>query len=215
MMSKFRKKKGEAGDKVAKKMAEMQAAKEAKWRVGVMMNEDNSDANWLELGAWKATKEKKEKSKIEQDAAKKARRVMLKKVHTGVTKKLVLMLSEITSQCFTNIEGTLRKTDDKTGAVINALNAVVITCHLALEDPKDQRWEYLRRLGSDKLTALVCEIFDDAPNAEKGVMGIKETICALVAEREAEIGELISSKIDGGSADSSATSARSHSRWRR
>ena len=131
MMKKFKKKKEKVKAKVNKKMADRQEDKEAKWREGLMKAEDKPDAGWHTMDSWLAihTKEHKPKGKLELEAERRAKKALLAKVHSGVTKKIMIILTEITAQVLEGIEGPMRAADDEGGAVINAMSAVAIATH--------------------------------------------------------------------------------------
>ena len=159
-------KKGKA--KAAKKkeefermQAEKKAAKELKWRTGLMdvpEIEAPGDVKWQGLDAWKdhieKTEEKKPKGKLALEAETRARKSLLNKVHDSVTANIMGTLTEICSQIMTGTEESVRAADDEIGAVVNALNGVIMTYHMG--DKK--RFLYLRRYASDKLTELISSI---------------------------------------------------------
>ena len=103
-----------------------------------------ADVCWSGLADWKETiaaEEKAEgggkKSKTKQDMEDKARKSLLNKVHNAVTEKLMVTLTEISSKLMTMTEEQIRAADDQIGAVVNALNGVIMTYHMGkrLHDP--------------------------------------------------------------------------------
>eukprot|EP01047_Picozoa_sp_COSAG01_P084892 COSAG01_NODE_18418_length_1077_cov_2.047035_1_plen_64_part_10 len=60
------------------------------------------------------------------NAEAKAKRSLLSKVHSGITNKALLTLTEVSSKVLESTEPAMRATDDEIGAVVNAMNANVI-----------------------------------------------------------------------------------------
>ena len=132
--------------RAAKKKAEFDAmqeerrlAKELTFRKGLMAKpeaEAPADVVWSGLVAWKEViaAEQKEsgggKSKTKQDMENKARASVLNKVHNGVTAKIMVTLTEISSKLMTMTEDQIREADNEIGAVVNALNGVIMTYHM-------------------------------------------------------------------------------------
>lgn len=122
-----------------KMQEERRLEKELKWRKGLMARPEAdapADVLWSGLGDWKeavAAEQKAEgggKSKTKQDMEDKARKSLLNKVHNAVTEKLMFTLTEISSKLMTMTEDQIRAADEQIGAVVNALNGVIMTYHM-------------------------------------------------------------------------------------
>jgi hypothetical protein len=132
--------------RAAKKKAEFEQMqlerkleKELNYRKGLMAKPEAdapADVVWAGLGSWKETiaAEEKEagggKGKMAIAAENKARKSALNAVHNGVTEKIMMTLTEIASQLMTMTEDQVRSVDDQIGAVVNALNGVIMTYHM-------------------------------------------------------------------------------------
>ena len=135
--------------KMEAKMEQHQQAKEAKWRDGVMENPDpadTADVKWKSIDQWKehqaASGEDKPKSKVVAKAEEKAKQSLLSKVHTGITNKLFLTVTEISAKLLEAAEPAVRASNNETGGIVNAIQGIVIASHLRTGNTKN-RWIYL------------------------------------------------------------------------
>lgn len=200
MMKKAKAKKAEAEAKAKQALAERKAAKELAWREGVMQRPAadpaaDPDQKWLGLDNWKESLAKSEdskpKSEMQQNMENKARASVLKKVHDGVTNKIMVILTEICSKVMESAEGGIRSADDQIGAVVNAMNGVICTYHMGEKD----RWQYLRRYASDRLTDMICNSLNDVSDVAEKITEIKGTVSGALESKKGEASEMMNAKL--------------------
>lgn len=221
-------------EQLEKKLEDMRLEKELKYRKGLMARPEldaPSDVIWSGLGEWKeaiAEEVKAEgggKSETKKAIEDKARRSLLNKVHNAVTAKLMAVLTEISSQIMSKTEEQIRASEEELGAVVNALNGIIMTYHMGklphspwhvgdLVTPSGaelparewlracrcsagdtKRYLYLRRYASDKLTELISSILDEAADVTDTTKEMTEKISGILETKKADASKMMHDKI--------------------
>lgn len=150
-------------------MDERQRRKELAWRREVLLNPDSPAWQFKPYAEWSSQyerkKEKKEPPK-EKDggslgaAAKraikeKARTTLLRKVRYTMISKIMKIILEVVSRMCRPVETKVREASDDLGALLNAMNGVVLTYRFGLAGR--YKFVYLRKVAAAHLaeTALV------------------------------------------------------------
>ena len=190
-----------------KMQEERRLEKELKWRKGLMARPEvdaPADVLWSGLGDWKETiaaEQKAEgggKSKTKQDMEDKARKSLLNKVHNAITDKLMVTLTEISSKLMTMTEGQIRAADEQIGAVVNALNGVIMTYHMgkALHSPDGARALAVPAYGGAAPGPVRCNSAAESGSARARPAGDKKRYLYLRRYASDKLTELIASVLD-------------------
>jgi hypothetical protein len=169
--------KGKAGKaKVEAELEERKRAQEAKYREGIMQDDTATDVKWAPLEGWVAHEqsEAKPKSALALKAEAKAKKSLLGKVHKGVTKKMMTMCTEISSDIMTACEEPTRAKDQELGVIVNSLSAISNTYNLGQNSKK--RWPYLRRFASDKMTQQTVSMLESSADPATKIVEMKAEI---------------------------------------
>lgn len=216
MKEKGKAKAAEAKAKAEQAMQERKEKKEAKYREGVLalpgcnpygavrtfVSDADffvSDVKWAPLADWVAHESKenegKEQSAAMQKVEAKAKKSLLGKVHNAITKKMMIICTEIGAMVMEGTEPPIRAGDDDVGALVNNMGAIVSTYHLLPVGDGTKRWSYLRRFASDKLTLTIVKILDGSPDSSKKVAEMKASISNEVKTKAADAEAMMQAKI--------------------
>jgi hypothetical protein len=191
--------------------------REESWEAQACYEPKQVDAKWKPYKEWQALyeppKENKEdceaKKKFKEKTAEKAKTVILAKLHSTISNKLVVIVMEVTSHIMELAEKQMRAKDapahflEICPKLINAMDGIILTYRFEDSGKKhckcDHRHKcrYLRRLASIKLADMLKQWVDDGYGTAQRLIEMKGAMEEVIESKEVQAVEHASEQLNG------------------
>lgn len=187
------------------------------WEAQACYEPNQVDAKWKPYKEWQALYEPPKKpkkdcettKKIKQKTAEKAKNVILAKLHSTISTKLVVIVMEVTSHIMELAEKEMRAKDaparflEICPKLINAMDGIILTYRFEDSGRKHHKHDhrhkcrYLRRLASIKLADMLKQWIDDGYGAAQHLIEMKGAIEEVIESKEVQAVEHASEQLNG------------------
>lgn len=160
-------------------------------------NDNDDDATWKSLEEWAALYEPKKEKKPDSERRKaakakvaaKAKEVVLEKINKSVSKKLFLILLEISSTVLTKAESQLCQ-DPVLSKLLNNVNAIILSYRFESKSKTPRKFAYMRNVATDHLADAL------EPLLRKDFTPLLGKIRVTVGSLQTDVQVLVSNHVD-------------------
>lgn len=179
------------------------------WRAAVSTG-DSTGARWKPLQDWQAVyeppKPPQQQSAAQSYMANKAKQMVLNKLQSSVSLKILTIAQETTSKVLTiaeaeataaSLKASLAKDSEPLNTLavfLNNLNGVVLS--FRFERDNAMQCDYLRRIASDNVADTLQQVFETAENAGKHIEDLRVQITSLIESQKSKVKDFVETSLD-------------------